>query len=289
MSVPAALARISAVTLDVLGTLAVAGHGEPSELARSAKARNRAFGSYIDWHKQALIAFGLPPEDPEAVILHLRMPRCGLPDELPARASQCRWRHEPVTTALGQGWESQRLFTAEQIRAAIEWSNARWCAVGGSVWRWAEPGQPVNQYVHHVRIDGPQNVLADQVLPCNVRPDTECRMRLDSAEFQRGGLYERFGYEYFRAVVTHEDGHKWGHEHSRDPAALMYPSARPEVLDLGADDAPRHLATYGPPKQATPPTPQPPEPPTPRPPSPDGIGTYILDGTFHGLIRKIGP
>lgn len=286
------LSVLSLRVLESLPALAVSGHGfEPgktdiaeraAKLASSKTARNKAYGGYLEFHAEAFKAMGLPPEEPDAVLLHLSLPRCGLPDILSARASQCRWRHEPVTVKLGQGWDGLQLFSLDQIKAAIAWSNGRWCEVGGSVWKWHSPGDPgPNQLVHYTRIDGPQNVLADQVLPCGVNQSSECRMRLDSSEFAPNGLYQRFGYDYFRAVVTHEDGHKWGHDHSRDPAALMYPMARPEVLDLGGDDAPRHLATYGPPKV----TPKP--PPKPKPEPPTDRGSYQVDGYVYGRIDAI--
>lgn len=291
-SVPSVLSVLTPRTIEfLLPTLAISGHGfkveerppvdeRAAKLARSKLARNRAIGSYLEFHAPAMAAMGFDPLEPESVLDHLHMPRCGLPDVLPARASQCKWGHEPVTVKLGQGWDRLELFTLDEIKSAITWSNNRWCAEGGSVWKWHEPGDPgPNQLVHYVPIDGPSNVLADQVLPCNVRRDTECRMRLDSGEFKAGGLYARYGMPFARAVITHEDGHKWGHDHSRDVKALMYPMARPEQLDLGGDDMERHRLTYGAPKAT--PVPDPGGGDGPQPPSGDHA-TYHVKGIYDG-------
>lgn len=209
---------------------------------------------------------------------HLANRFCNVPDPAPvapygaeANRQDCRWRHSPVRVHA-----SFRIgpFDEARVREAFVWSMNRWSSVCGLRWQYVERDGRPNILPHAQRIDGNAGTLAWSFLPCPPVDDSSVmQQRYDTAD----PILVR-SYEFFRAVVLHELGHALGLEHTNDREAIMFPSARDEVLDIGGDDIPRIRRLY--PGQGANPSPTPPPPDSP-PPSP-GVDLAPFAGRYIG-------
>lgn len=190
----------------------------------------------------------------------MRQPRCGCPDihreRHGSRAGNLpRWTKTDLTYHIRD--YVRGVSNADQDRMFRE-AFESWQAVCGITCKKAEVGTTpdIVMIVERGRtagFDGPSGILAYTYLPDGT--DRQMLLHMDGDELW--STTARGNGIYMRAVLSHELGHDFGLDHSREAGALMAPTYNPAVSSPQAiDDIPRATARYGGPKtQDTPSTP----------------------------------
>jgi hypothetical protein len=180
------------------------------------------------------------PEDYEG------LPFCGVSEPVAfgelRRDPAARWWVEGGLTSLSR----------DQVRLAVRLAFERWSAVANVAGEEAPSAQQAHLLVRPARIDGPQGVLADCVLP---GPPVQL-MRLDQGErwvLQLGADIPGNVIDLNR-VMAHELGHFWGLGHAPPGSPnLMAPTYSRSIWEpRGPWEVERMVAVYGPPKPAQP-------------------------------------
>lgn len=169
-----------------------------------------------------------------------------------ANASNCRWRHSPVTWRVT---ETPDEFTDEEYADIVRLAFAAWEAICGLRTKEAKDDERPNIVFLARRIDGRNGVLAEAQLPCgNVTSSTQLWCRVDVGEDWRnykGPLHS--GLMDILRVLMHEIGHLLGISHEKTAAiiALMDPTVQnvraPQDWDINEAQL-----RYGPPSDTPP-------------------------------------
>ena len=174
---------------------------------------------------------------------------CGLPESLVLglevrRKPTAKWFLAGDLAGLGR----------DSLRQSIATAFGRWSAVAGCTGEETTTEQGADIVIHTVRLDGPQGVLADCMLP---GPQVQV-MRLDTSErwtIHAGSGVPQGKIDIVR-VLTHELGHFWGIGHI-GRGNLMAPTYSDSVEKPQAGDRAEMVDRYGPPLPTPPAGPSP--------------------------------
>lgn len=180
------------------------------------------------------------PEDYEG------LPFCGMSEPV----AFAELRRDPAARWWVEGGAGG--LTRDQVRLCVRWAFEAWAGVANVAGEEAASAGQAHLLVRPARIDGPQGVLADCVLP---GPPQQL-MRLDQGErwvMQLGAEVPGSVIDLFR-VMAHELGHFWGLGHAPQGSPnLMAPTySRSLWAPSGPWETERMVAVYGQPKPAPP-------------------------------------
>lgn len=208
----------------------------------------------------------------------MAMPRCGVPDIIPAGAEgagQCKWPMLDVTYAFDLQLNN---LSDEQVEEAFVEACELWNAVCGLRLKRINDLGSANIWAKSRRIDGRGGTLAWSYLPCGASRNTRLEQRYDPGE--------SWSYRFAVEVICHEVGHAIGFNHTNGNS-IMHPTAtgkwpKPQPIDIrGA------VSRYGEPQPE-------PEPPKPEPPvdpdvpgSNDIQGTLLINGSPYRLVPDV--
>jgi hypothetical protein len=232
-----------------------------------------AIKRYVKFH-------GLPTPEPAAVLRHMEMPRCGLPD-YPVRAPAsglCKWPHKEIRFWCGIVLSG---FSADQIhalyRAAVDsWGNV--CDIRPTLTFDSVGRSRANVVSTAGVIDGVGSVLGYSYLPCGSIDSTQLTQLYDSRE-----PWTTYGSQFLQEVIAHEIGHALGLDHLA-AGNLMAPVASGKTVVPQAGDIREVIARYG--KMVPVPTPEPTPNPTPTPGDGPILRLAGLDGATYEVYRR---
>lgn len=178
----------------------------------------------------------------------LQEPRCGVADHV--RGLEANW-----PTACREDLTFAPLFarlaplSPEQTMSAFRAACASW---GKDVQLQITLAQDLGQNAHIWARAAP---LRGSTLAWSYLPQNSCAAHLE----QRYNTAVNWSQTYLQGVGAHELGHAVGLQHSRDPRALMYPTARREIYLPHAVDI-EAMLRLGYDRRTTDPEPEPPTP-----------------------------
>jgi hypothetical protein len=208
--------------------------------------------------------------------------RCCMPEM--AMASQCGWRHRPVTASIRGSLPG---LSATQVSDIYKEALRVWNSVCNTGLQWTDNFNTANIWANCQKIDGASGTLAwSYLIQCGGSTiNTQVEQRYDNSE--------RWTHDWFLEVCLHEIGHALGLNHINNPKALMNPySSGGRILVPTSYELEIMVPLYGKPV-ATPPTPE-----------PGGLavsgGVLLIDGgksagvtpngqlTYSGRTYKVG-
>lgn len=139
--------------------------------------------------------------------------RCCQPSQ--ARATQCKWRHAPVTASIQGALPG---LTEDQVKAIYRKALDTWNSACNCALTWTDNLSGANIWAKCLKIDGASGTLAwSYLVPCGAGStlSTQLEQRYDNSE--------RWTPDWFLEVCLHELGHALGLDHMNNPAALMNP------------------------------------------------------------------
>lgn len=196
--------------------------------------------------------------------------RCCMPEL--ARASQCGWRHRPVTASI-QG--SLPGLTDQQVVDTYKEALRVWNSVCNTGLVWTDSFSSANIWARCQRIDGASGTLAwSYLIQCG---GSTVSTRLE----QRYDTGERWSRDWFLEVALHEIGHALGLDHISNPKALMNPfSSAGKILIPTQYELAIVVPLYGKPVTPT---------PTPEPGSVKVVGgVLLLDSGISAGVTPAG-
>lgn len=167
--------------------------------------------------------------------------------------SSCRWPHKEIKYYENMSFPG---LSREDVVRAVDESWSSWAKVCDIKPRRVYSASEANVISNHGPIDGSYGTLGWSYIPCGVSSTTQLTQLYDNGE--------SWVYNFFLAVLNHENGHMIGLSHSSG-RNLMAPSLS-DIIFPQAGDIKEAQDGYGPPTNN--PVPVPPEPPKPVPPTP---------------------